>query len=340
MAKSKAQPARAEVTRRRHTAKADAERWSRIFLIGGVVAAILIAAGVIAFGWYQTQIKPLGKTILQVGNSKYSLGYLERRMRLLREQDPTYGDQATSDALLALPDVALSLIEREAKLLEGAGDLNITVPDEAVAAEISSRGNLAADVEPSVYAAEFRTQVQDSGLKETEYAQMIRAYLLGQKVGDYFRFFAPESELQVRGQYILFDDPTKASQALERLQAGAAFDQVAGDLGITSTSGGATALNEQDWTPRTDTAANPSKIQAYFFSAQPGQISDVIAIGGYYVIAQPLERDDNRALDDNGKQNVALREMNKWLDGLDTKLAIKKDLSPGDSDRALTDVLS
>jgi hypothetical protein len=340
MAKSKAQPARAEVARRRHTTKADAERWSRIFLIGGVVAAILIAAGVIAFGWYQTQIKPLGKTVLQVGNSKYSLDYLERRMRLLRKQDPTYGDQATSSTLLVLPDVALSLVEREAKLLEAAGDLNITVTDEGVAAEISSRGNLAADVEPSVYAAEFRKQVQDSGLNESEYAQMIRTYLLGQKAQDYFRFLAPESDPQVRGQYILFDDATKANQALQQLQAGAAFDQVAGDLGISSSSGTGKALTQQDWTPRTDTAANPNKIQAYFFSAQAGQISDVITIGNYYIVAQLLERDDNRALDATGKQRVALRNMNKWLDGLDAKLTIKKNLSTGDSTRALNDVLA
>ncbi len=340
MAKSKAQPARAEVARRRHTAKADAERWSRIFLIGGVVAAILIAAGVIAFGWYQTQIKPLGKTVLQVGNTKYSLDYLERRMRLLRKQDPTYGDQATSNTLLALPDVALSLVEREAKLLEGAGNLNITVTDEDVAQEIRSRGNLAADVEPSVYASEFRKQVQDSGLNESDYAQMIRAYLLGQKAQNYFRFFAPESEPQVRGQYILFDDATKASQALQQLQAGGAFDQVAGNLGISSSSGSGQALTQQAWTPRTDTAANSSKIQAYFFSAQPGQISDVITIGNYYIVAQLLERDDNRALDDAGKQRVTVREMNKWLDGLDAKLTIKKNLSTGDSTRALNDVLA
>ncbi len=340
MAKSKAQPARPEVARRRHTAKADAERWSRIFLIGGVVAAILIAAGVIAFGWYQTQIKPLGKTVLQVGNSKYSLGYLERRMRLLRKQDPTYGAQAASNTLLVLPDVTLSLVEREAKLLEAAGDLNITVTDEEVAAEISSRGNLAADVQPSVYASEFRKQVEDSGLKESEYVHMIRAYLLGQKAQNYFRFFAPQSEPQVRGQYILFDDATKASQGLQHLQAGGAFDQVAGDLGISSSSGSGQALTQQDWTPRTDTTANPNKIQAYFFGAQPGQISDVITIGSYYIVAQLLERDDNRALDDAGKQRVALREMNKWLDGLDAKLTIKKDLSTGDSTRALNDVLA
>ena len=337
MAKSKAQPARADVARRRHTAKADAERWNRILLVGGVAAVVLIAVGVIAFGWYQTQIKPLSKTVLQVGSTKYSLSHVERRMRLLRQQDPTYGDQATTNSLLALPDVTVNLLEREAKLLEAAAELNITVTDEEVAAEIGDRGSLAADVEPGVYAAEFRTQVEDSGLKESEYVKMVRAYLLGNKASDYFNFLAPQSEPQVKGQYIVFDDPTKADQGLQRVRAGEAFDPVATELGIGSDIG--TALNQQDWIPRTYTDGNPDKIQAYFFGAQPEQISDVITFGSYYVVAQLLEREDNRALDDQGRQRVASRGFEEWIESLNATLTVKRDFSASDSDRALTDVL-
>ncbi len=339
MAKSKAQPARAEAAHRRRTAKADAERWSRILLIGGVLAAIAFAGVIIIVGYYLTHIRPLGKTVLQVGNTKYSLAALESRMRLLRQQDPAYGTQATSSTIRALPDVTLNLLEREAKLLEAAGQLHVTVTEQEVAAEIRSRGSLAADVESSVYAAEFRKQVDKSGLSENEYLQMIRAYLLGQKVENYYRFLAPASEPQVRGQYIVFDDSTKASQALQRLKAGDGVDKVATDLGISSTSSGGQALNQVAWTPRTDTSANPSKIDAYLFGAQPGQLSDVITIGSYYIVSQLLERDDNRALDDQGKQRVAVREEQKWLDGLDAKLVVKRNLSTSDSTRALNDVL-
>ena len=338
MAKSKAQPAYADVAHRRRSAKADAERWNRTLLIGGVVIAVLIAAGVIAFGWYQTQIKPLGKTVLQVGDTKYSLSHLEHRMRLLRQQDPTYGDQAQASSLLALPDVTLNLLEREAKLLEAAGALNITVTDEEIAAEIRDRGSLAEDVEPGVYADEFRAQVEESRLKEGEYVKMVRAYLLGRKVSDYFAFLAPQSEPQVKGQYIVLDDPTKADQALQRVRAGEeAFDPVATELGIGSDVG--TALNQQDWTPRTYTEGSPDKIQSYFFNAAAGEISEVIAFGDYYVIAQLLERDDNRALEEGGRQQVASREFETWLESLNNTLTIKKDFTDDDMARALKDVL-
>lgn len=337
MAKSKAPPAYAEVAHRRRSAKADAERWNRTLLVGGVVIAVLIAAGVIGFGWYQTQIKPLSKTVLQVGDTRYSLSHVEHRMRLLRQQDPTYGDQAQPSSLLALPDVTLNLLEREAKLLEAAGELNITVTDEEIAAEIRGRGNLAEDVEPGVYADEFRAQVEESRLKEGEYVKMIRAYLLGRKVSDYFDFLAPQSEPQVKGQYIVLDDPTKADQALARVRAGEAFDPVASELGIGSDVG--TALNQQDWTPRTYTESNPDEIQSYFFNAGPGEISEIITLGDFYLIAQLLERDDNRALGEGGRQQVGSREFETWLESLNNTLTVKRDFTDDDMARALRDVL-
>jgi parvulin-like peptidyl-prolyl isomerase len=343
MAKTKAQTARPAVERRRR-AQADSERSLRILILGGAAAVIAIAAGVIAFGWYQTHIKPLTKTVLQVGNTKYSLAHLERRMKLLRTQDPTYGDLATSNSLLVLPDVTLGLLEREGKLLEAAGQLNVTVTDEEVAAEIRDRGGLAADVEASVYASEFKQQVDDSGLKQDEYLKMIKAYLLGQKLQDYFRFIAPTAEAQVRGQYIVFDDEAKANEAVQRLRAGDPADQVATELGYDVSSSGSTtasALTPIEWTPRADASALPTDVQDFLFGSQLNAVSEVIASegAGFFYVAQLLEKDDNRTLDDAGRQTVASREANKWFDGLDSTIVVKNNFTTEDRNRALNDIL-
>jgi parvulin-like peptidyl-prolyl isomerase len=341
VAKTRAQSAkpdvRASAEHRRRSAQADSERTSRILLLGGVAVAVAIAIGLIVFGWYQTQIKPLQKTVLQVGNTKYSLAQVERRMKLLRNQDPTYGSLGSTNAQLALPNVTFALLEREAKLIEAASELQITVSDEDIAAEVRNRGSLAADVEPTAYAAEFKKQVDNSGLKESEYVQMLKASLLSQRVNDYFKFFAPASEPQVHGQYIAFDDQNKAKQALQFLQSGEAPDLVATQLGAASSSGSA-KVTPVDWTPRPSIGLLPKEIQDFLFGAQPNQLSDVLTVGSAYYIAQLLERDDNRALDDKGKGTVAVREMNKWLDALNTKLTIKNDFTTNDQARALNDI--
>src|SRR3990172_8549929 len=122
--------------------RVDAERWNRLLILGGVVAVILVALGIIGFGWYQTHIRPLGKTVLRVADTKISLAHLERRMRLERQEQP-FAFQGES--LLQLPDLVLSQLEVEATLLEGAEQLDITVTEEEVDAKIREEGNLAED---------------------------------------------------------------------------------------------------------------------------------------------------------------------------------------------------
>ena len=44
----------------------DSERQSRLLLISGAVIILLLAAGFIGFGYYQTKIKPQHRTVLAV----------------------------------------------------------------------------------------------------------------------------------------------------------------------------------------------------------------------------------------------------------------------------------
>ena len=124
MAKSKT-AARTEVRHRRRPA--DQEQMTRLLIVGGVIAVIAIAAGIIGFGWYQTKIKPLGKTVLQVGSMKYSLGALERRMELMRDESATYYD---GQRILLLPRDTMDQLTLEAKTLQGASQLKVTITDE------------------------------------------------------------------------------------------------------------------------------------------------------------------------------------------------------------------
>ena len=97
---------------------ADPERGTRFLIIGGVAAGLLVVAGLIGFGWYQTQIAPRAKTVLRVGETKFSLAHVESRMSLMLAENSFF---LQSDQLLrSLPAVVLDRLEQEAKLLEAA----------------------------------------------------------------------------------------------------------------------------------------------------------------------------------------------------------------------------
>jgi len=321
MAKSKAA---ARPQARPHRRPADSEHITRLFVVGGVIAVILIATGVIAFGWYQTQIKPLSKTVLQVGSIKYSLGHLERRMKFQKAQTSYYDQQQTAPLL---PDDTIFQLEVEAKLLQGASELNISITDEEFAKEIKSNGNVAEDAKADVYAAAFKQQVTESGLKQSEFEQMVRAGLLQTKVFDYFTYIAAPNEPQVRANYLTADSQEMAQAALTRIQAGEDFKTVADEVA------GEQANGVLDWTPRGGSSFLPQQIEDFLFdTAQAGQVSDPQAIGSVYYVTQLLEKDPNRALDDEGRQRVAQRELSNWLDGL--KLSTTQHFSDEDRNRA------
>lgn len=318
----------------RSTRRADPERVGRILIIGGVAAIILAAIGFIGFGWYQTQIKPLSKTILQVGDTKISLSHLERRMALERRQNPFFTQG--SQQLLALADTVLQRLEREVKLIEGAEELEITISQEEVAEEVRFRGNLAQAVVADIYGIEFRRQVEGSGLEVNEYQQMLRAELLEVKVRDYFTFLTPAAEPQVHARWIRADDDEGAQDVLQRLEAGDDFVTVAQEDSIdrgTAEDGG-----DLDWRPR---GAFPSvDMEDFLFDeAEPGDFSTAFSTAVGIYIVQLMEREDERELDDTLRSVVAAREMSEWLQGLDDSLDIERDFTAEDRNRALGDIL-
>lgn len=314
--------------------RAAAERGNRNLIIGGVVAVVIIALGIIGFGIYQTQIKPLNKTVLRVGETEYSLAHLERRMRLTQIENPTFAQGG--QILLQLPNFVLDELEQEATLLEAAATIDVTVTEEDVDNEIKRRGGLAEDVEASVFAEEFRSQVKASPLHADEYRQYLRGQLLEEKVNNYFAFLAPTSEPQVRSRWIAFDDQDEADAALIRLDDGENFEALARELSIDSASAEAGGLVE--WRPR---GTFPfGGIEGFLFEeAARKDHSEVFPAGGLFYLVRLLDKEDDRELDGDQRRVVGQREMADWVGTQTGTLDFFRDLSAEDANRALDDVL-
>jgi parvulin-like peptidyl-prolyl isomerase len=334
MAKSKASAVqRQQATPRRHSRHVDDERRQQLFIIGGVALVLLIVVGFIIFGWYQTQIKPLGKTVLTVEDREVTLGELERRMRLYREQNPQFAQR--SEAVLVLPTIVMNDLEREAILLAGAPEIKVEITDEDVNARIRETGSLAENVDPTVFAEEYRNQVEESGLHRSEYDNMLRAEIASEKVLAYFNFLAPVDEPQVRAQWIVLEDQAAADAALERLNGGEEFSTVASDVSSdtqTKDTGGVI-----DWTPR---GTRPAEVDQYLFSedTETGQRSEILEVGDFFYIVELLDKDDARELDETQRQVVANRQMEEWIETIRGTLAYERNITVEDEAKALEDI--
>jgi hypothetical protein len=315
-----------------HTA-ADSERMNRTLIVGGIVAVILIVLGIIGFGWYQTQIRPLGKTVLTVGDVKFNLAHLERRMELELQDNPFY---TSSNALLQLPDIMYERLVEEGRLLEAGPTLpSITLTEEDLTAEIRARSGLAEDVAPDVFAAEFRRQVEESGLRENEYRQMLQAEILRDKVRAFFIFAAPAEAEQARARWIVVDTQADADEALQRLAAGEDFVEVALDLSAQPQLA-EPGETDEDWIPR-ELLGNEPLEKFLFDEAAPGQRSDIIVSNDVFYIVELLDHEEARALSDVQRSNVAELDMQEWLEGVDVK--VDRNFSEEDAVRALDDAI-
>jgi len=179
--------------------------------------------------------------------------------------------------------------------------------------------------------------VHESGLKESEYRQKLKAELLQEKVNNYFIFLAPKVEPQVRGRWIISDDQQKTEDALERLKAGEDWGTVSADVSLAG--GGGPGGGELDWTPRGGSVFLPRDAQDFLFEAEKGELSGIIETGSLFYIVQLLDRDDERPITDEQKPIVGGREVFEWLDSLNTKLDIKRDFTDDDTARALDEII-
>ena len=326
-----AKPKQREAQPEQSAHKADPERAARVFILGGVGAMLLLVIGLIVGGWYWTQVRPLNKTVLQVGEIEFNLGHLERRMSDELSRIPAAS--LSNEFLLALPDTVLRALEREAKVLEAAGDLNVTVDELEIDEEIAQRGNIAAGAEPNAFAAELKRQVEDSGLKLDEFLQMIKAELLENKVQAHFTDAAADQEPQVRARWIVIsaDDLEAAQELFARLEAGEEFTAVVEDLPDSAAS------TEEDWVSR---GLFPDQaIEDFLFEAQPGQYSEVISTLIGHFIVELQERDEDRDLDDVQKDRIGTRELLIWLGSLDAIIEIEQNITDEDRIRAIEDIL-
>ena len=330
MAKGKARPE--QPPRREPARHTDGEKWANRLIIGGFVAVVLLVVGLIAFGWWWTQIRPLDKTILRVENTEFNLRHLQRRVNFSANQFSANIFQSFSG--VDFVNLVLAQLEREAKLLEAADELDISVTDEEMDAEINRRGNLAQGADSDVFASELRRQVDESGLKLNEFLQMIRADLLEVKAVDRFAEDAPDSDPQVRARWLFTDrdNGELAQTVLERLQAGEEFDAIDTELAdIAST--------EIDWSPRFPAQFPSDDAEEFLFSAEVDEFSEVIQTSTSLYIVQLLEREDDRELDDRQRQIFGVQELNSWLLELDSRLNIDRDINIEDAARALSDIL-
>lgn len=310
----------------------DSEQSARVLLIGGVALVVVIALGFIAFGYWNTVIKPRNRTVLDVDGTTVSYNAMKRRMAYELAQNPLY-----QQAPQLLPQSTMNTLVQEVALIDHAeAEQGVTATDDEVGAQIGAQINAPVGTDQKTYAQALSNKLDEIGLNEAEYRRIQKAQLLEAKIKEKMTNALPAAVPQAKVEVIQTDTEAGANAAADRIRAGEAWDVVAKDVSKETdvqTTGG---LHDYGPNGSFDASFNDQA-----FSLPVGQISTAIASqsGSAFYVIRVDDRSDQPVKDDQ-KSVIVSKQYNDWLQDLTSRMVILNKFDTKSQNDALVNVFS
>jgi len=285
-----------EVTKRR-LARWQRERRRRriILLIGVLVAAVVV--GVIVYGVYATAIAPSRRVLSTVDHTSIRASDYVKALRL-------YSSSQMS------PDGLLGILEDNELLRQGAAPLKIAaVTDGEVTDAI--KANLFpndGEVSEDEFEKSYHQLLDSLHFSDTDFRRFIEADLLKVRFDDYWMGQVPAAALQVHARGILLANQNEAQDVIGRLEGGEDFANLAKELSLDTAS--KESGGDLGWFPE---GLKAEEFDDKAFSLEPGTLSEPFSTQQGYWVIQVLEKEDNRPLADDVRQQLGEAKFTDWL---------------------------
>ena len=274
-------------------------------MVGGFAVFILVIAGFIGYGWWDSQFGPPHSRAMRVGDTTLNLDFFARRTKSLLQDTGLTADPSNFPTVVSF---VVGTLEQEIVLRERAPvDLGLTPTPEQVESEIASRLSVSRDDEAAFQVAyDNDRKVRD--LSDKEYREMGEAALLGRWALEGFVRAVPEAADQVRFRQILVGAQEDADRVVERLNAGEDFATVAKEM--SSDTATKDAGGEKGWVAIEELEQSYA---AKVFALEVGQRSEPLeGQGGFYII-EVEEKQAGRPLADAQRTGMGSRYYSLWL---------------------------
>ena len=304
--------------RSKTAAKRETEQRAQVFVVAGIILTAIALLGVGAFGYYQTSIQPKREVVLKVGDRKFRMGDVEKRLRY-EAHNPAIRQLLQSSPSVAVVQT-LNAMEAEEVIRIGAANGNVSVSEDEIDARIRQDLGLADSVDEKTFADAYRNEVHDSGLSADRYREIVEAKLLEDKVRQNLRAAIPTSADQVRIRDIQVATEAEANKVVERLAAGEDFAALVIELSLDSSTkdkGG-----EIGWTPR---AALDSAAADAVFAVEAGQWTQPVlsANSGSYFVYQVEEKAASMEVTADQQTAIENQGFVDWLKQTSSQLQIE-----------------
>jgi hypothetical protein len=295
----------------------DSEQSARLLLFGVTGAVLIAVAAFLIIGYYVSVIKPRGRTVLQVDDTKVSYSAMKRRVAHEYFTNPSY---QTPQNVYIVPSIAYSNLVDELVLINrGEGALGLTIDAAALEEQERTEIGVGPDADEATYSERYRSALSASRLHDDEFKRKIRASVIEEKAREKLNTETPASVPQAQVELIVTSDLETAQQALDRVRAGEEWKAVAGELSLESDAATTGGLKDYSFE-----AGLPAAFRTFAFAAAAGDISEPLqdpsGQGAYYVV-RLVDRSD-QPLTEEQKPTYQSSQYTEWLDGVRSQAVI------------------
>ena len=285
----------------------DEDRRNALLLYALIGSVVLFALALIAYGYYQDRIAPNRETVLTVGERKFDVAFLERRIRA----NFKLGNAPPSATLQDLVVQSLQSIELEEVARRTAETEGLNISSEDIDNEIKSRVGLPNEAPRNAFAAAYRADVLRSGLPVKEYREIVEAQVVERVLQSKYREVVPASAEHVDAQILRVSAESRAREAKQKINGGQSFSLTAIEFSLDESK---EAGGEIGWVTRPEMLP---KVGELLFTLPPGQVSEPFQDRGGWYLVVPRAR-ETRDIDPDRKVQIASRMFdNKVLETRD-----------------------
>jgi len=286
----------------------------RAVIVAGIIAIVMILA-IPAYGYWTNFVAPPRNVVLQVDDTKFTLGFMSKYLKGLQE----FGGQVD---LTTEPFRLLQVLEENELIRSGTRGRGITLDSTEIDQEVRDRiigsSPEMADVPPDQLDREFKESykryLSTLNLSKDEYRGLVEADLLRDKLTDLLGQEVPTVARQSRVFMIEMvaqdGDPEQLSRIEDvgrRLQEGEDFSALAEEFSEDRAS----AVNggELGWVPE---GAYP-RLDPVIASLEPGETSEVVTFVDVNYFVRVAEVEEARPVDPETLSRLRSISLQQWL---------------------------
>lgn len=307
-------------SQRRQQSKLQREQGKQRALVVAGIIAILFILAIPAYGYWSNFVAPPRSVVLQVDDTKYTLGFMTNYLKGLQSLGGPI-DVSTE------PFRLMQQLQQNELIRSGANREGITLDPSDVDQEVRDRiigsSPELADVPPDQLDREFneayRQFLDTSNLSEEAHRGFVKASLLRDKLREFLGSDVSTTAKQANISWIVIsskqsdgEEAVMAAQASvlevsERLQRGedfAALAEAFSDDRSTAVNGG-----EYGWVPKDAFGILDDTI----FSLEPGETSDAVNTGDFTYFFKVKEFDEERDVEPDMLDRLKEAALQQWL---------------------------